>query len=257
MPGVSVDRSSRPGDSEPVDGLSRRALLGRAGVAAGGALLGGGVLDGALADLADARQAYARPSTPAAALRALIEGNRRYRAGRWQRRDYSPVGERRASAQKPFAAILACADSRVSPPLVFDVERGNLFAAHVAGNSADVGSTGSLEYAVAVLGVHVIMVLGHTDCGAVKAAIEVAGKKKTFPEASFGSIGAVVDAIVPAVAGLDSSARTLEASIVANTRRQATLLAGEGPIIPAAIAAGTLSVVAGVYDIATGIVRVV
>ncbi len=237
--------------------ISRRSLLGRAGAAAGGTLLGAGVLGDTLSDVADARSSYARPSTPDAALKALIEGNRRYRAGRWQRRDYSPVGERRASAQKPFAAILACADSRVSPPLVFDVERGNLFAAHVAGNSADVGSTGSLEYAVAVLGVHVIMVLGHSDCGAVKAAIEVAAAKKTYPESKYGSIGAVVDAIVPAVAGLDTSVRTLEASIVANARRQAKLLEATGPIIPAAIAAGTLRVVAGVYDIATGIVKVV
>lgn len=237
--------------------ISRRAFLRNAGLAGGGALVGGGLLGGELLDATDARAAYARPSTPDAALKALVEGNRRYRAGRWQRRDYSPVGERRAVAQKPFAAILACADSRVSPPLVFDVERGNLFAAHVAGNSADVGSTGSLEYAVAVLGVHVIMVLGHSDCGAVKAAIEVAANKKTYPESKYGSIGAVVDAIVPAVAGLDTSVRTLEASIVANARRQAKLIATSGPIIPAAIVAGTLRVVAGVYDIATGVVKVV
>ncbi len=237
--------------------LSRRAFLHRAGLAGGGALVGGELLGGVLPEPAGARGGYVRPSTPDAALKALVEGNRRYRAGRWQRRDYSPVGERRAAEQKPFAAILACADSRVAPPLVFDVERGNLFAAHVAGNSADVGSTGSLEYAVAVLGVHVIMVLGHSDCGAVKAAIEVAGAKKSYPESKYGSIGAIVDAIVPAVAGLDSSVRTLEASIVANARRQAKLLETAGPIIPAAIAAGTLRVVAGVYDIATGIVKVV
>lgn len=253
MPRVDAVRN----DDEHDRGISRRALLGRTGAAAGGALLGAGTIGGALSEIADARPAYARPSTPDAALRTLIEGNRRYRAGRWQRRDYSPVGERRAAAQQPFAAILACADSRVSPPLVFDVERGNLFAAHVAGNSADVGSTGSLEYAVGVLGVHLIMVLGHTDCGAVKAAVEVAAGKKAYPESKYGSIGAVVDAIVPAVAGLDSSARTLEASIVANARRQAKLLSSEGPIIPAAIAAGTLRIVAAVYDIATGIVRVV
>ncbi len=245
------------GEERQEGGVSRRALLERAGAAAGGTLLGAGVLGDTLASVADARSTYARPSTPEAALKALIEGNRRYRAGRWQQRDYSPVGERRAASQKPFAAILACADSRVSPPLVFDVERGNLFAAHVAGNSADVGSTGSLEYAVGVLGVHLIMVLGHSDCGAVKAAIEVAGGKKSYPESKYGSIGAVVDAIVPAVAGLDSSARTLEASIVANARRQAQQLASSGPIIPAAIAAGTLRVVAGVYEIAGGTVKVV
>jgi carbonic anhydrase len=237
--------------------LSRRSFIRRAGAAAGGALVGGELVGGELVETAAAQSAYVRPSTPAEALRALIAGNRRYRRGRWQRRDYSPVGERRAVSQKPFAAILACADSRVSPPLVFDVERGNLFAAHVAGNSVDGGSQGSLEYAVAVLGVHVIMVLGHSDCGAVKAGIEVAEGKKSFPAASYGAIGPVVEAVVPAVASLDPSARTLENSIVANARRQAAVLSAAGPIVPAAIAARTLSVVAAIYEIATGTVKLV
>ena len=232
--------------------LSRRSFLGRAGAAAGGALLGSDLLDAV-----DARAAYARPSTPDAALKALVDGNRRYRRGRWERRDYSPVGERRAVEQKPFAAILACADSRVSPPLVFDVERGNLFAAHVAGNSIDTGSLGSLEYSVAVLGVHVIMVLGHSDCGAVKSAIEVAEGRKSFPASKYGSIGAVVDAIVPAVQSLPPASRTLDHSIVANARRQAAIVSRSGPIVPAAIAAGTLRVISAVYQIGTGVTKIV
>ncbi len=232
--------------------VSRRAFLGRAGAAAGGALLGGELLDAV-----DARAAYARPSTPDAALKALAEGNRRYRRGRWERRDYSPVGERRAVEQMPFASILACADSRVSPPLVFDVERGNLFAAHVAGNSIDTGMIGSLEYSVAVLGVHVIVVLGHTDCGAVKSAIEVVEGRKSFPASKYGAIGQVVDAVVPAIEGLEPTVRTLSASIVANARRQALLLAETGPIIAAAITAGTLRVVAAVYEIDSGTVKLV
>ncbi|HTA36886.1 MAG TPA: twin-arginine translocation signal domain-containing protein [Solirubrobacteraceae bacterium] len=76
-------------------------------------------------------------------------------------------------------------------------------------------------------------------------------------ESKYGSIGAVVDAVVPAVVGLDPSARTLQASIVANARRQAKLLEQTGPIIPAAIAAGTLRIVAAVYDIGSGTVHVV
>src|ERR1035438_5623821 len=209
------------------DALSRRAFLGRAGAATGSAMIGGELLGAAAAD---ARPAYARPRTPDAALKALVEGNRRYRTGRWQRRDYSPVGERRAVAQQPFAAILACGDSRVAPPLVFDVERGNLFAAHVAGNSVDTSTLGSLEYSVAVLGVRLIMVLGHSDCGAVKAAIDVVEGRKSFPPSKYGSIGAVVDAVVPAVTGLQPNVRTLEAAIVANARRQARLLSSSAPI---------------------------
>jgi carbonic anhydrase len=206
---------------------------------------------------ADARPAYARPRTPDAALKALVEGNRRYRAGHWQRRDYSPVGERRAVAQQPFAAILACADSRVAPPLVFDVERGNLFAAHVAGNSVDTSTLGSLEYSVAVLGVHLIVVLGHTDCGAVKSAIDVLEGRKSFPPSKYGSIGAVVDAVVPAVRGLDPAVRTLEASIVANARRQARILSSSAPIISAAVASRKLQVISAIYEIASGGVRIV
>jgi carbonic anhydrase len=232
--------------------LSRRTFLGRAGAAVGGALVGGELLDAV-----DARAAYARPSTPAAALNALVEGNRRYRRGTWQRRDYSPVGEQRAVEQQPFAAILACADSRVAPPLVFDVERGNLFAAHVAGNSLDSGTQGSLEYSVAVLNVHVIVVLGHTDCGAVKSAIEVAEGRKTFPANKYGAIGGVVDAVVPAVLDVPRADRTLHAAIVANARRQARAVAETGPIVPAAIAAGTLRVVSAVYEIDSGTVTIV
>jgi carbonic anhydrase len=241
------------GGSRP---LSRRAFLSRAGAAAGSALIGGELIGGTLPAEA-VRRSYPRPATPDAALKTLVEGNRRYRRGRWQRRDYSPVGERRAVAQKPFAAILACADSRVSPPLVFDVERGNLFAAHVAGNSVDTGTTGSLEYAVAVLGVHLIMVLGHSDCGAVKSAIEVASGKKTFPASTYGSIGAVVEAVVPAVQSLAPPARSLNSAIVSNARRQAQLLSHSGPIVPAAVSAGRVRVVAAVYDIGSGVVALV
>jgi carbonic anhydrase len=236
--------------------LSRRAFLRGAGAAAGSALLGPELIGGTLAAEA-VRTSYPRPSTPDAALKTLVEGNRRYRQGRWQRRDYSPVGERRAVAQKPFAAILACADSRVSPPLVFDVERGNLFAAHVAGNSLDTGTMGSLEYAVAVLGVHLIMVLGHSDCGAVKSAIEVASGKKAFPASTYGSIGAVVEAVVPAVQSIAPPARSLQSAIVANARRQAQLLSRSGPIVPAAVSAGSVRVVAAVYDISSGAVALV
>jgi carbonic anhydrase len=231
--------------------LSRRGFIGSVGAAAGAAALGSDLL------AADARAAYRRPATPRAALDALEEGNARYRTGHWERRDYSPVGERRAVEQQPFAAILSCADSRVSPPLAFDVERGNLFCAQVAGNSMDTGTLGSLEYAVAVLKVSLIMVLGHSDCGAVKAAIDVASGKTSFPEFSFGSIGAFVDLVVPAVQAVAPESRTVPRCIEANARVQAQALMTAGPIIPAQIRAARLRVVAAVYDIATGKVSLV
>jgi carbonic anhydrase len=108
-----------------------------------------------------------------------------------------------------------------------------------------------------VLHVPLIMVLGHSDCGAVKAAIDVTAGKTSFPPEQFGAIGAVVDAIVPAVQALPATERTLEHSIVANARLQAQSLRLRGPIVPAAIRAGRLRVVAAVYDIATGAVELV
>jgi carbonic anhydrase len=121
------------------------------------------------------------PRTPAEALRVLQAGNKRYRREKLTLRDYSPVGEKRAPEQKPFAAIITCADSRISPELVFDVERGNIFVSRIAGNGIDSGTLGSTEYAVAVLGVKLVLVLGHSDCGAVKSAIGAVTEGKAYP----------------------------------------------------------------------------
>lgn len=191
------------------------------------------------------------PETPEAALAALMAGNERYRTGELSLRDHSPVGYDRAVAQKPFAAVVACSDSRVSPNLIFDVERGNIFNSKVAGNSIAPAILGSTEFAVAVLGVKLVMVLGHSDCGAVKAAIDVTNGQE-FPEAEFGQIGAIVDAVVPSVKRIDPAERTLDACVSANARDQADRLAAAKPIIAPALAAGRIDVVAGVYDIGSG-----
>ena len=194
------------------------------------------------------------PATPKAALHLLQGGNKRYRANKLQLRDYSPVGERRASDQKPFAAILTCSDSRISPTLIFDVERGNLFVAKVAGNSVDTGTLGSVEYAIAVLGVKLIMVLGHSDCGASSPR---SGWAKSFPPSKYGAIGAVVDAIVPTVEALPPDQRTLQACTSANASNQAIQLANSDPIVKPAVSAGTLWVVPAIYNVPNGRVRLV
>ncbi|MGV1050259.1 MAG: carbonic anhydrase, partial [Solirubrobacterales bacterium] len=197
------------------------------------------------------------PQTPTEAVRLLQAGNKRYRQGKLQLRDYSPVGERRAAEQKPFAAIITCADSRISPELVFDVERGNLFVSRIAGNSIDTGTLGSSEYAVAVLGVKVIVVLGHSDCGAVKSAIEVVVDGKSYPASRYGAIGDVIDHLLPTVRSLPPDERHLARCVPANAIAQAGEIASPGPIIAPAIAAGALRVVAAVYNIANGAVSIV
>jgi carbonic anhydrase len=244
------------GDWNRRDDLSRRRFLTRFGaVAAGAAVLGPAEIAAAKRPQRGARAPH--PKTPTAALRVLQAGNRRYREEKLQLRDYSPVGERRASEQQPFAAILTCADSRISPELVFDLERANLFVSRIAGNGVDVGTLGSTEYAVAVLGVKLVMVLGHSDCGAIKTALAVAHGTASYPPSKYGAIGAVVGEIVPAVRGIPAGKNALRRGVTANARAQAAALRSRGPIIAPAVRSGNLRVVAAVYDIGSGRVSLV
>jgi carbonic anhydrase len=236
------------------EALTRRRPIARVGAAgAVGAAAGSMGVSDALA----APRAPRRPSTPAGALNALLIGNRRFASGKTRSLDYNRLGNRIAETQRPIAAIVTCADSRISPTVIFDLGLGNVFVSRVAGNSIDTGTLGSTEYAVAVLGVHLVMVLGHSNCGAVKAAIDVANGKKSYPASKYGAIGEVVNAVAGPVRALPPARRTLERSIVANAQAQARRVAARGPIIKPAIDNGRLRVVAAVYDIRTGRVTVV
>src|SRR3954447_1640074 len=190
------------------------------------------------------------PETPAEALEALMEGNRRHCAGELTLRDHSPVPDR-SSGQQPFAAVIACADSRVSPTLGFDLERGNIFCSRVAGNIIETGALAGTEFAVSVLGVKLVMVLGHTDCGAVKNAM-AAVEGQEFPESEYGRIGSLIGHITPVIERLPADGRSFEDCVAANAREQARLLAATGPIVAPAVAAGELAVAAGVYDVGSG-----
>lgn len=234
--------------------FSRRSFVKGVGGVAGATVLGASFLGGSDAF---ARTLPSPPTTPDEALKTLMRGNRRYRRGDLELRDYTPVGDRIAETQEPFAAIITCADSRISPVLVFDLGRGNLFVSRIAGNSIDTGTLGSTEYAIAVLGVKLVLVLGHSDCGAVKAAIAVANGTASYPADRYGAIGAFVDLVVPTVSALQPADRTLDRSIAANAAAQAQKLAASTPIVKPAVDAGDVRVVAAVYDIATGRVSLV
>jgi carbonic anhydrase len=248
---------SDPAEESTPAKLSRRGVIaaGAGMAAAAAATLGPAGIADAVSHAGGSTAPH--PKTPAEALRILQAGNKRYRQGRLQLRDYSPVGARRAAEQKPLAAIITCADSRISPELVFDIERGNIFVSRIAGNSIDVGTLGSTEYAVAVLGVKLVMVLGHSDCGAIKAAIGTVTEGKTYPAAKYGSIGKVIQGLVPTVKSLPADQRTLGRCVPANAIAQATDLAARGPIIAPAVASRAVQVVAGVYNIANGAVSIV
>src|SRR5215217_792138 len=147
--------------------LTRRSLL--TGSAA--ALTAGMTCRPILAQTAAATAPNAIP--PDEALRLIMEGNNRYVAGNLANKDFSVGRAARASAQYPIATVLSCADSRVSPELAFDQGPGELFVVRLAGNFVTNDGLASLEYGVQFLGVPLLMVLGHSGCGAVAAAIKV------------------------------------------------------------------------------------
>ena len=118
---------------------------------------------------------------PADALKRLLEGNARYAANAPNERDFSAGRAARAQGQAPVAAILSCADSRVAPELAFDQQPGDIFVLRVAGNIVNNDLLASIEDGVQFLGAPLVMVLGHSSCGAVDAAIKVLKDKAELP----------------------------------------------------------------------------
>lgn len=192
----------------------------------------------------------AAPVSPDEAMQRLIEGNARYVANTPINTDHSVGRSNRALGQQPFAAIVSCADSRVAPELIFDQGPGELFVIRVAGNFINEDGLASLEYGAAVLGIKLIVVLGHSACGAVDATIKVVKEKTTLP----GHLPSLTDAIRPAVesAMAGDPGDLLAAATTENARLNAAKAQAAAPILSEQAAAGKLKSVAGVYDIATG-----
>ena len=202
----------------------------------------------ALSGLAREPTALAQTNlSPEAALQQLIDGNRRFAEGRMTSfdEDLTVLKTKTVEKQEPFAAVLSCADSRVPVELIFDQSIGHLFVVRVAGNIATSAMIASLEYGVAVLGTKAIIVLGHANCGAVKASIEA----KAVP----GQISALYPYIRPAV---DQAGADLDAAIIANAKIQAALLRQSSPVFAEQIKQNQLKIVAGYYDLASGAVTV-
>jgi carbonic anhydrase len=185
--------------------------------------------------------------TPDAALKELMAGNGRFAANQLTsvEHDLKVLKEHTADKQEPFAAVLACADSRVPVELIFDQTIGHIFVARVAGNMVTPEIIATLEYGVAVLGVKVLLVLGHTSCGAVKAAM----KSDTVP----GQISVLYKHLRPAV---EKSGGNLDKAIELNAEHQAELLRTSSTVVRDALKGGKLTVVSGVYDLASGKVAV-
>jgi carbonic anhydrase len=218
---------------------SRRDFLR---TATGGALAG--LITAAGMEFAAPRPVLAQSTlSPDAALQQLMDGNRRFTSGRLTAfdEDLGILKQKTIEKQEPFAAVLSCADSRVPVELIFDQSIGHVFVARVAGNIATPEIIATLEYGAAALGTKLILVMGHGNCGAVKATIQA----KEVP----GQISALYSHIQPAV---NQAGPDLEATTKANAKIQAALLREASTVIAGLLKEHKLKVVAGYYDIASG-----
>ena len=183
------------------------------------------------------------PTTGEAAVRELMAGNERFAAGKITSfaEDLEILKAKTVTKQEPFAAVLSCADSRVPVEIIFDESIGKIFVGRVAGNIVTPEIMGSMEYGVAVLGVKAILVLGHTNCGAVSAA--VAGKEVP------GQISVLYQHLMP---GTRDSHGDVGAAVKANVAFQTRLLRESSTVIAKAVKEQGVKVVGGVYDLGTG-----
>ena len=237
--------------------LSRRAVLGTGASLGAASIAGCASVPGASAQETLPSVAPVTPEgysalSPDAALQLLIDGNEAFLNNELP----SPPtdADRRlalAKGQAPFVAYVTCSDSRVPPELLFGRGLGELFIIRNAGNTVDTVAMGSIEYAVAVLRVPLVVVMGHESCGAVAAAKKVVDENARFP----GKIDDMIQPIIPAVLDVrDEDGNTdLEAAVRQNVRRVVNMLRNEAdPIMLAPQTANRLKVVGAYYDLQRG-----
>lgn len=189
----------------------------------------------------------ASPGDPSASLAALKDGNARYAKNHSEKPDDDNALRLRLAreGQRPIAAVIACADSRVPVESIFDQSLGGLFVIRAAGNTADIQSIGSVQYAVEHLGVPLVVVLGHTHCGAVHAVIA--------EEAATGCLRRMLAPIISAraAAGSDSMQLVTES----NVKQAIWTLQGNIQGLTERVAGGNLRLIGALYDIETGVVE--
>jgi len=194
--------------------------------------------------------------SPEQALQKLKDGNARFLAGAMQARDLrAQAAATGRNGQYPFASVVSCIDSRADPALVFDQGIGDLFIARVAGNVVNADILGSLEYASAMAGSKVIVILGHTHCGAIKGACD---------SAKMGNLTQLLERLQPAVAataskpGADRSSHNgafVDAVAETNVHLTVRQLLAQSPVLKQMVDKGQLKVVGAMLDVETGQVR--
>jgi carbonic anhydrase len=229
------------------NGIGRRDLM-KFGAAAAIALATAGASPAACA-----AEGVPTALSPAEALAKLKEGNGRFVSHpELCSVDLAESRSAVAGHQAPWATIVACADSRVPPELIFGGHGvGELFIAREAGNLVDVGTLGTIEYGAAVLGSPLVVILAHTACGAVKAACDIVTKNATYP----GVIGRMIEPIVPAALAVRNDPGDFTNNAAKESaKRTASRLPTSSSIVGDLVSAGKLKIVAAIYDLETGIV---
>jgi len=191
--------------------------------------------------------------TPSIAMELLMEGNKRFMDGKSVARDLHKQVSDTGSGQFPFATVLSCIDSRVSSEIIFDQGIGDIFSIRIAGNFVNEDILGSMEFACKLAGTKVILILGHTSCGAVKGACD---------HAKLGNLTAMLSKITPAVDSVlepaDQSERNssnisfVNAVAQQNVKMTIERIKNESPVLNEMLQSGDIEIKGGMYDIHTG-----
>ncbi|OIQ30321.1 MAG: carbonic anhydrase [Bacteroidetes bacterium MedPE-SWsnd-G2] len=194
--------------------------------------------------------------TPELSLEALKAGNIRFQKNLRANRDFVAQQQDTSEGQFPFATVLSCIDSRVSSELIFDQGIGDLFSVRIAGNFVNEDILGSMEFACKLAGTKLLVVLGHTACGAVKGACD---------NAELGNLTAMLSKIKPAVNAVtspeDDSLRNsknlefVDAVSAKNVQLNIDRILNESEVLSAMVSNGEIRIVGGMYDIKTGAVN--
>lgn len=192
------------------------------------------------------------PNRPAPhdGIKRLLEGNERFVLGKSNRTMAADRLAELAGGQKPFAIVLGCSDSRVPIETIFDQQPGDLFVVRVAGNYAAPETLASIEYGAAVLGIKLLLVLGHSSCGAVTAAIEYVRTSRPAP----GHMQQIVNAIEGAARATQDNADWLHAAVAENVHRNVEAVRSDSDIIADTAENGGLTIAGAVYDLRSGLV---
>ena len=191
-----------------------------------------------------------RETTPDEALRRLVEGNERFVAGRTVSCDLRAQVRETADGQAPYAAIVGCIDSRVPPELVFDQRLGDVFCARIAGNFINDDILGSLEFSTRLSGAKLIVVLGHSECGAIKGAID--GAKLGYLTAMLRNFAPAIKATRPNGEASAKNAAYVQAVAETHAKLAAAQLTSRSEVLRGLVEQRKLRVAAAMHDVATG-----